>query len=191
MVVSLPAEGVVESADGKVVVRRLDGSLAGELAALRLDDAASPTQPPRLVAADGRAFRLSGRGLLPDTAARVDRFAGDESPPALPRPPGGRVGHWRYAFASDGTARLAQWSGVCEVPVAYELIRGRPVGLGLSGAPVESVALGLSISGQPVVLFPSTPCGSSRRGRVGVYVRHATGEWQQVTASVTARYFRA
>ena len=33
----------------------------------------------------------------------------------------GRIaGHWRYAFyAPDGTTRLAQWSGECEVPIAY------------------------------------------------------------------------
>jgi hypothetical protein len=187
--VSLPAEGLLENATGKVVVRRLDGVVASELSSMQLDEASSPAQPPRLLAADGSAFRLSQGRLQPESPHGDTRFSGDGPPPQLPLPKGIGLGHWRYAFGSAGTPTLAQWSGECELPVAYEIVGGRPVGLGAGGAPVESVALGVSLSGAPIVLFPRTACGNGE-GRVGVYIRNPHGDWQQVTTAVSARYFR-
>ena len=98
----------------------------------------------RLLTGDGRARDLSG--------------------------PAAETGHWRYALPSpDGRWVLAQWSGECEVPVAY-LFRasggpGRPV---VAGG-VESSAIGWSEDGRAVVgLWPGI-CGAADQ-RPGTYL---------------------
>jgi hypothetical protein len=187
---ALPAEGVVEQAEGKVVVRALDGTVATELPAMRLDEASSPLRPPRLVERDGTAFRLADGRLTEDPSQSGDvRFSGDGTPPKLPEPAAEGPGHWRYAFAARDGRVLAQWSGECELPTAYLVDGGRPVALSTGGAHVESVALGMSLDGSPVVLFPVPGCGTGSV-RTGVHVLDAAGRWRQITPATAARYFR-
>jgi hypothetical protein len=85
------------------------------------------------------------------------------------------AGWWTAAFLSrDGTRLLLQWSGLCEIPVAF-LARttggaARPVTgeAGLGSAP-ESVALGWARDGRAVVDLPKGACGGSAR-KPGVYL---------------------
>jgi hypothetical protein len=85
------------------------------------------------------------------------------------------AGWWTSAFLSrDGSRLLLQWSGECEIPVAFfartsggkaTTVTGQP---GLRGAP-ESVALGWSRDGRAVVDLPKGACGGSA-SRPGVYL---------------------
>jgi hypothetical protein len=187
---AMPAQGIVENAGGKVVVRRLDGTVATELLGMQVDESSSPVQAPRLLTSDGKAYRLSRQRLRPDTSSNGDgRFSGDGPRPSLPAPPRSGTGHWRYVFSNKAGAALAQWSGECELPIAYDIVEGQPVGLGPSGAPVESVALGLGADGVAVVLFPRNGCATGS-ARQGVYVRHPARGWHQVSTALAARYFR-
>jgi hypothetical protein len=85
------------------------------------------------------------------------------------------AGWWTAAFLSrDGTRLLLQWSGQCEIPVAFfaRMTGGaaRPVTgeAGLGGAP-ESVALGWASDGRAVVDLPKGACGGVA-SRPGVYL---------------------
>ncbi len=102
-------------------------------------------------------FELHVCGQTIRTAASGGAFTVDVLGP-------GRVGHWVWAeFAPRGNAVLAQWSGECEVPVAYLIANGRlrPYGR-------ESVALGWLSDGAALIHFPKGPCGSSNHRR-GIY----------------------
>lgn len=109
----------------------------------------------------------------------------DEVPPStrIPPPPGARVngliaGHWRFAFeAPDGGALLAQWSGECEVPIAYYVYPGAPPRivtgeLGIRGAQ-ESFALGW-VGGLAAVQLPRPGCAGSG-GAPGIYLFSSPG----------------
>jgi hypothetical protein len=102
----------------------------------------------------------------------------------LRRPIGSRyegdvLGHWRFALPSpDGRVLLAQWSGECEVPVAFFARPGeRPVAVtgepGLDGAP-ESFGLGWASDGRAVVFLPVGACGAGFE-TPGVYLFDAPG----------------
>jgi hypothetical protein len=74
-----------------------------------------------------------------------------------------RVGHWVWKERSpDGDAVLAQWSGECEIPVAYVIVDGRSSKVG-----DETVALGWLPSGEALVHF--RPLGCAGSGRSGIY----------------------
>jgi hypothetical protein len=188
-VAAVQDEGLVESVAGKVVVRRLDGTIAMELPGFQVDETSSPAHPPLLKAGDGTAFRLRGGILSTETPlVRKERFSGDGPAISLRTPPGSGVGHWRYAFRGSSGQVLAQWSGECEVPLAYE-IKGNAVrGFGAAGAAVESQALGLALDGSPIVQFPATACGSGS-AMTGVHIR-VGNDWRRLTTSSAARYFR-
>jgi hypothetical protein len=69
-------------------------------------------------------------------------------------------GHWRYALPSpDGRWVLAQWSGECEVPVAYLFPaaggRGHPV----AGPDAETIAIGWTPDARAIVGFMPGACG--------------------------------
>jgi hypothetical protein len=81
------------------------------------------------------------------------------------------VGRWLGAYLSpDGTTLLAQWSGACEIPVAYfvpaEGGRARPITRVDGTGSAESVALGWRGSRALVHL----PRGEWPNRRPGVYV---------------------
>jgi hypothetical protein len=72
----------------------------------------------------------------------------------------GGLGSWSWAeFSPDGKAILAQWSGECESPAAYVIVRGRVRSFGRSAA-VESVGLGWLPDGRAIVNFWSGICGA-------------------------------
>jgi hypothetical protein len=104
-------------------------------------------------------------------------------------PAGSAIGHWRYVFRNGASGELlAQWSGECELPVAYAVNGNAISGFGAGGAAVESQALGLAIDGSPIVQFPATACGTGS-GKSGVYIRNGS-EWRRLTTSTSVRYFR-
>jgi hypothetical protein len=87
-------------------------------------------------------------------------------------------GHWRFALlAPDGNRVLAQWSGECEVPLAYvaTLQSGPPVPItGATSDAPESFALGWTRGGRALVLLPQGSCCSGA-WQPGVYAFDAPG----------------
>jgi hypothetical protein len=100
---------------------------------------------------------------------------GDVEEVQVEDPPGVSGGHWRWAALSpDGETFLATWSGACEVPVAFTFpaAGGRPnVVTGerdWTKAP-ESLALGWTADGEPIVRLPEGICGPGAE-EPGTYV---------------------
>ena len=93
-------------------------------------------------------------------------------------------GHWRFALLSpDGNRILAQWSGECEVPIAYvvTLQSGPPVPVtGESTNVLESFALGWTRGDRALIWLPAGACA---RGawRPGVYAFDASGQASLIT----------
>ena len=128
-------------------------------------------------------FRRELRPLPSERAA--ERITGPETndSPDLPKPTfHGRpaVGYWRWAVPDPRyeDRLLAQWSGECEVPLAFfvepdegdvELVTGG----NLRDAP-ESLALGWTKLGQAAVFLPEGLCGGST-DPVGVYLFRKAG----------------
>jgi hypothetical protein len=98
------------------------------------------------------------------------------------------TGHWRYALPSpDGRWVLAQWSGECEVPVAYLFPAAGGPGQAVAGADRETSAIGWTPDGTAIVGFWEGACGagtdqpgtylvdpaSGRRRRIHPYSRGA------------------
>lgn len=80
-------------------------------------------------------------------------------------PRGSLAGHWVWAErAPHGRAVLAQWSGECEVPVAYRIANGR-----LQRYGSESAALGFMPDGSALIHFPNGPCGGGSIRVRGIY----------------------
>jgi len=102
------------------------------------------------------------RGSLYAFDGRTLRRRARHGPPRIaPRPRG--VGHWVWAErAPSGGATLAQWSGECEIPVAYLVVDGKLQSFG-----PETVALGFLSTGDAVVHFKSLGC--VEHGRSGIY----------------------
>jgi hypothetical protein len=95
-------------------------------------------------------------------------------------PPGLPGGDWEYgALSPNGQQLLAQWSGECEVPQAYLVDIGsgaiHPVDSELSADAPESLGLGWSAAGLPVVDFPTAACGSGV-SKAGVYLTSTSGQ---------------
>lgn len=189
---SLPEMGIaVQPLAGPLRVYDLDGSELGDTPSLsgtvngpRLavwpgevsEDSYAPAEVPA-----GCASAASGGGLRvalcgdPELPRRIDMVdsAGDATVllDAPPTPDGSTaevLGHWRWALPSpDGRWVLAQWSGECEVPIAFliEVATGelRTVD-GRAGAAwgsaVESKGLGWAPDGRAVVVLGEGLCGS-------------------------------
>lgn len=133
------------------------------------------------------------RGLLERVREAMARDAMyDEGPePRLASPAGAApgqapAGHWRYAVRSPSGTTLAQWSGECEVPMAYWIERSSPGELVTGGTDVstapESVALGWTDDGTAVVLLPEGACGSTARSP-GVYAYSSPGDGRLMYAT--------
>jgi hypothetical protein len=82
---------------------------------------------------------------------------------ALERRAARRVGHWIWKERSpDGETTLAQWTGECEIPVAYLIREGTR-----HKVADETVALGWLPGGEALVHF--RPVGCTTGGRNGIY----------------------
>src|SRR5207302_2723075 len=116
---------------------------------------------------EARWFILCGYPFGPGSSTvRVRSASGATRPLLGPAETGARpAGWWTAAFVSgDGSRLLLQWSGECEIPVAFVArasggrahpVTGEP---GLRDAP-ESVALGWSADGRAVVELSKGACG--------------------------------
>jgi hypothetical protein len=97
------------------------------------------------------------------------------------------IGGWRSAKLSpDGITVLAQWSGECEVPIAYVIPSGGKPTRAIPA--VESLALGWSRDGRAVVLLEEGACAEGDP-RPGVYLITDDGQRTFVTAAADARYW--
>jgi hypothetical protein len=177
MLGSLPSEGLVVTRGADIVLVDLSGRVLTTLH--RFDLAMSSADPKIIVLRDRTWPELGGHYVLDATAGELRPIGSREAaweavPPdprvSLPPPPGGTndatpAGHWRWAIPSpDGSTLLAQWSGECEVPVAF-LVDGATGtmsevtgGGGLRDAP-ESTGFGWSPDGRAVVALWGGACG--------------------------------
>ena len=189
----LPPQGVVVQRNGGVAFVALDGRVIAKLHGLEI---ANPTEAPGPV-----LFRDDSAWYVLDPEQpeleRIGRQRADAlrtlDDPAidLPTPPGmtagGRpAGHWRFALLStDGNRILAQWSGECEVPIAYlsTLQGGAPSPITGGAAPEdipESFALGWTRGGLAVAVLPYGACASGA-DLPGVYGFDSAGSATLIT----------
>jgi hypothetical protein len=155
----LPQRGLVRETKAGVELQSLAGRPLRTLPGLDLAlDQAAPhvvvlrNRRGALYAFDGRTLRPRGRR----GAVRV----------VAPKPKG--IGHWVWAERSpSGRALLAQWSGECEIPVAFLIFDGK-----LHSYGPETVALGWLPTGEAVVHFRPLGCVGSRRS--GIYASLST-----------------
>jgi hypothetical protein len=184
---SLPPQGVVVTRGDDVAFVDLSGEVVATLN--RFDLAMSSADPKIIVLRDRTWPELEGHYVFDATAGELRPIGTREAarvvvppdpPVRLPPPPGGIVegapaGSWRWAIPSpDGSTMLAQWSGECEVPVAFFVdpatgrMREVTGGRGLRDAP-ESTGFGWSADGRAVVALWNAVCG---RGfdQPGVYL---------------------
>jgi hypothetical protein len=188
----LPPQGVVVQRHGGIVFVAMDGSVRAKLDGFELID---PTEAPGvvLVRRGNEAFVLDAAGsmLHPVEDERAKHLhVADREAIDIPTPPGMIVngkpsGHWRFAILSpDGNRILAQWSGECEVPIAYvvTLQSGPPVPVtGESSNVSESIALGWTRGDRALIWLPSGACAPGAR-QPGVYAFDASGRASLVTS---------
>jgi hypothetical protein len=177
---------------------RLRHGQATSVAATAFDvrDKSSPSVPPTCAVAD----RIRDRLIL--VCDRLDRTAGGFATVEALDPNGRRtvlvpaprfhgkpmLGFWRSAIVSpDGRTILAQWSGECEVPLAFfaPSAGGRPrpvVGASRPAEFPESVALGWTPNGRATVFFPVAACGSGI-DRPGIYAVRPGGTSRLIVAT--------
>jgi hypothetical protein len=111
----------------------------------------------RVVAADGRS-RVISRAVNP-------------------------TGHWRYALPSpDGRWVLAQWSGECEVPVAYLFPAAGGPGRPVAGADRETIVIGWTPGGSAIVGFWPGACGAGTEQPGTYLVEPNTGRRRRIHA---------
>jgi hypothetical protein len=118
---------------------------------------------PRLNSGGNGWFTVEGRGLEVDFPFPWSDTA---------------IGHWRWAAASpDGRTILAQWSGECEVPMAFFIpaAGGKPQSVtgpySRNDYPPNSTAYGWTTDGRAIVFVPREPaCGSSEKS--GIFLIH-------------------
>jgi hypothetical protein len=192
----LPVRGLVRETKAGVMLETMRGRPLGLLRALGLADDKYDGHGLLLRDRRGRLFTLDlparrVRGVsqrlsrIPDcrlTDARRNLellVCGHTVKTATYGPTGGRhirtvalgpsrIGHWvRAEFSPREDAFLAQWSGECEVPVAFLFTDdGRPMkpygGRAIRDAP-SSVALGWLPSGSAVIHFTSGACSGAFR----------------------------
>jgi hypothetical protein len=175
----LPRAGVAVSSEGTVELVDLEGRVVMELPGFTV--VGNPGAPGVWLERDGSFYVLSDvlDRLVPVTEEEASDRAYDEGPaPTLPPPPGEPDGHWRYTIETVPAAVLAQWSGECEVPVAYWIEGGdtRIVtgGEDTSTAP-SSLALGWSPDGEAIVHVSQGACGGTTDDP-GVYGFSAPGD---------------
>jgi hypothetical protein len=185
---ALPEQGVAVERDGEVdFYGFVAGKLRARLPGFRIFD--STGAPGSLVLQRGGVFYrlVDYRSLLRPLASRraAERAIDPDSPHLdlpIPESRGKRmVGHWRFE-ASDPRRYdrvLAQWSGECEVPIAFFVDRDEGAPIPVTGeedpadAP-ESLALGWNKLGQAVVLLPEGECGGTA-DPPGVYLFRQPG----------------
>jgi hypothetical protein len=183
---SLPSQGVVVTSGVDVVFVDLSGDVIATLR--RFDLAMWSADPKRIVLRDRTWPELEGHYVLDASAGELRPIGSRDAarevvphdpPVTLPPPRGGIVegtpaGHWRWAIPSpDGSTVLAQWSGECEVPVAFFVDRAsgsmtEVTGAGLGEAP-ESTGFGWSTDGRAVVALWGGVCGRGFDGP-GIYL---------------------
>jgi hypothetical protein len=161
----LPEAGVAVGSNDLVELVDLEGRVAIELPGFTI--VGNPGAAGVWLERDGSFYVLSDAldRLVPVTEEQANTRAFDEGPePAAPAPPGEPAGHWRYAIETLPAAVLVQWSGECEVPLAYwieggttELVTG---GVDPATAP-SSLALGWSPDGEAIVHVSQGPCGGA------------------------------
>jgi hypothetical protein len=94
------------------------------------------------------------------------------------------VGHWRHAVLSpDGNTLLAQWSGECEIPIAYfiplDTRKLRPI----FPIPHETTAVAWNDDGRAGVFVNGAACGGGDV-RPGLYLVSLDGGREFVTDDV-------
>lgn len=148
--------------------------------AFDLRSGTSVRMPPLCFVGSGtrpRWILLCGSRRYQSTSPRTIEELADGRRRVIARPPGKQpapntppVGHWAGVRVSpDGRMLLAQWSAECETPQAFVVARtGRSL-VRIGGAAEESIALGWTRDGLPVVYFPSGVCGGTYRLGAGVY----------------------
>jgi hypothetical protein len=155
----LPQRGLARETKAGVQLQSLGGRPLG---ALRGFDLALDQAAPHVV------VLRNSRGVLYAFDGRTLRRRAPHGPVhvAAPKPRG--IGHWVWAERSpSGAAVLAQWSGECEIPVAYLVVNGK-----LQSYGAETVALGWLSTGEAVVHF--RPVGCAGTGRSGIYATLGT-----------------
>lgn len=174
---NLPERGIaVEVASHRVLLYSLSGHRIGSVTASIANDGVS--LHPWLVDRSGRELALRGGtvafGDVTGKAPMGNRRT------TMPAPPGmAGQGHWEMGAPSpSGRWVLEQWSGECEVPIAYlidtENGQMTTIGTATSGLPPESFALGWQSDSRAVVHFPHGACGSSA-SKPGVYTVSTDG----------------
>lgn len=189
----LPAAGIAVVEDGLLVLLDFDGTILGEArtpvadvlgtgpgrtgVVVRLgaapifelaepDPAEAPEDCDEAAGAGGvRVALCGGSPQLREVIVRVDP-SGEIGEIIGAAPDSGGVGHWRWALPSpDGEWILAQWSGECEIPIAFMTplaggeVRTVSGESGLAGA-LASTAVGWAPDGRAIVHFSEAACGS-------------------------------
>ena len=175
----LPERGFVLETSAGVQLQSVGGRPVGALPGMNLASDQAVGHKAVLRDRRGRLFALDRRGLRATPFRRgcrttdVDLVVCARAIKGVTGAPS-KVGHWVWAERSPrGDAILAQWSGECEIPVAYLIEQGKLHAFGR-----ESVALGWLAGGDAVVYFPNGPCaGSSQRVR-GIYMAQTTNKLQ-------------
>jgi hypothetical protein len=155
--------------------------------------------PPKRCNPAGRTTQgrltLCTRRINTDSAGRFwVRRAGESRRLAVRRPmwPGTRDhlnGLWQWAAASpDGRTILVQWSGECEIPLAFlvAVAEGRPVSVTgeytRDDPPPNSTALGWSDDGRAIVFIPAeSGCGGTNES--GVFLIDLAGNKTRIAAA--------
>lgn len=182
----LPRVGLAVSSDGLVELVDLEGRVVADLPGFTI--VGNPGASGVWLERDGTYYVLSDvlDRLVPVTEEEALDRAFDEGPESsLPPPPDDPTGHWRYAIETVPAAVLAQWSGECEVPVAYwieggdtEIVTG---GMDSSAAP-SSLALGWSANGEAIVQVSQGACGGTTDDP-GIYRYAAPGSGRLVLST--------
>jgi hypothetical protein len=184
---TLPAEGIVVGDDAGVHFVDLAGHVVLTKPGYQIAESWNPGAPVHLTTPDEHTVVLD--------VSRSALIATDQQAPAesidalkLAKPSNQQLGHWRYSLRRPDGRVLAQWSGECEVPIAYVIPPGgAPTELTASQS-IESFALGWAKDGRAVALLPEGACGGGDP-RPGVYLIADNGERAFVVAGATARYW--
>lgn len=123
---SLPSVGIAEPIEDGTRLVALDGAVLAELPGVVIHSNTTPGGPLYVYgwhAAEPQRYGPTLR-LDPSGPRWVEEDAPDEpgADVMLPSVPAGTTltGHWRWTVRSPvGDVRLAQWSGECEIPVAF------------------------------------------------------------------------
>ena len=164
-----------------MILLNLQGEVVARLPGFSIDN---PSDRPGFVllrrGRDVYVLRAGSSDLRYVAEKRIDRWRPPDDPIVpLDPPPNARangevVGHWRWMdLAPDGNLALAQWSGECEIPIAFMVFvqEGRPIpvtGAATLGHAPASEAIGWTRNEHAVVILPEGACGIGAE-RPGVY----------------------